>query len=775
MLDRYRVLDLTDRRGWLAGFLLAQLGAEVVLVEPPGGWERDDWFAGYNRGKRSVVAGSEDELAALALTADVVIDCGAHAVCPDLAALAAHDPTLITVALSPFGGDGPKADWLATDLTICASAGGMAVTGDSDRPPVRISIPQAWSHASAEAAVGALIALHERRSSGIGQHVDVSAQQATAATGLPAIYFAPSGLPPVHREAGGLQFGPIRLRFVYSALDGYVSVAFSFGPMIGPFTRRLVDWMYEEGACDAATRDTDWVELAVELQTGARSYDIVEKAMDLVAEFFATKTKDELLQASLDRQLLIAPISTIGDVLASTQLAARGYWEEVDGIRHPGPIIKASRTPLEPLGPAPACGEHQDALGPAPRRPLPAPRTTTAPPLAGLKVADLSWVAAAPLATRVLAHWGATVVRVESEHRPCLCRGALGHRDDIPEQENAITWQAANAGKMGVTLNLARPEARDVVRDLVRWADVVVESFTPGTMDSWGLGYEELRRINPSVVMLSSCVMGQTGPLRDFAGFGNLAASVAGFFDVTGWPDRPPAGPYMAYTDYTSPRFTLCGLLAALDHRDRTGEGQYLDFSQMEAATHFLTPGLVALQRTGAEPTRMGNDDPEMAPHGVYPTHGDDEWVAVACQTDDQWRNLTAEMRRADLADLTTGERLTRRRELDDVVAAWTARQDGHGVAIRLQQHGVPAHLVQNSGDCMTDPQLVHRGHFAWLPHPYVGRALVDQPPYQLSRSGGGAAWAGPTYGQHTFEVLSDILGYDADRIADLAAAGVLE
>jgi benzylsuccinate CoA-transferase BbsF subunit len=132
-------------------------------------------------------------------------------------------------------------------------------------------------------------------------------------------------------------------------------------------------------------------------------------------------------------------------------------------------------------------------------------------------------------------------------------------------------------------------------------------------------------------------------------------------------------------------------------------------------------------------------------------------------------------MRRSDLADLTSAERLARRRELDDVVAGWTAIQDGHGLAIRLQQHGIPAHLVQNSGDCLTDPQLVHRGHFVWLPHPYVGRALVDQPPYRLSRSSGGAGWAGPTYGQHTFEVLSEILGYDADRIADLAAAEVLE
>jgi benzylsuccinate CoA-transferase BbsF subunit len=390
-------------------------------------------------------------------------------------------------------------------------------------------------------------------------------------------------------------------------------------------------------------------------------------------------------------------------------------------------------------------------------------------------VLDLAWVAAAPLATRVLAYWGATVVRVESSLRPDLTRVALGHRDDILEVENAITYQLANAGKLGLALNLAVPESRDVVLDLARWADVVVESFTPGTVAGWGLGYDDLRAVNPGIVMLSSCVMGQTGPFARFAGFGNLSASVAGFYDVTGWPDRSPAGPYMAYTDYTSPRFTLLALLAALDHRRRTGEGQYLDFSQMEAATHLLTPALLDLQRTGRMQSRDGNRDPDAAPHGVYPAFGEDAWVAVVCETDEQWRSLAIEMRRPDLAGLVTAERLTRRDELDEVVAAWTAGQDPIGLQYRLQANGVPAHAVQHSGECLADAQLAHRGHFTWLPHPYVRSSIVDTPPHRLSRSPAGYRWAGPTYGQHTEEVLRDLLGYDDDRIAARAMAAALE
>jgi crotonobetainyl-CoA:carnitine CoA-transferase CaiB-like acyl-CoA transferase len=263
--------------------------------------------------------------------------------------------------------------------------------------------------------------------------------------------------------------------------------------------------------------------------------------------------------------------------------------------------------------------------------------------------------------------------------------------------------------------------------------------------------------------------------MKDFAGFGNLAAAVAGFFDITGWPDRAPAGPYMAYTDFTSPRFSVLAILAALDHRRRTGQGQYLDFSQMEAATHFLTPALLARQAGEPKLTRAGNLDLDHAPHGVYPAGGTDRWVAVVVETDDQWRSLCIEMRRRDLAELTTAERLGRRDELDKLLAAWTAGQDAAGLTSRLQAHGIPAHLVAEGPDAWVDPQLVHRQMFRWTPHPIARSVVVDQPPYELTRSRGGYDWAGPTYGQHSYEVLHDILGYDDDRIAELAIAEALE
>jgi crotonobetainyl-CoA:carnitine CoA-transferase CaiB-like acyl-CoA transferase len=774
MLAAHRVLDLTDQDGWMAGFLLAQLGADVMLVEPPEGYERNAWFEAYNRGKTSVVA-EADAIAELAKNADLVIANGLPADLAFVADLRAADPTLVTLALTPFGMEGPKASWIATDLTLVASSGQMKVTGDPDRPPVRTAVPQAWMHACSEGVVGALVALHERAASGLGQHVDCAVQASMFGASLPSTMNAPAGLPKVRRAGGGVFLGTLKVRWVYPSSDGHVVVSVLFGPMGGPYTRRLIEWMHAEGMCRDDTLARDYVDFALKIQDGEYSLDEFDSIMDEIEVFTATKTKAELAAAATERSLLIVPVANIDDVLANPQLDARDYWEPIDGIRHSGAMVKASVTPLSALAAAPSLNSGPGSL--AKDRPAPLPHSGDAPakPLAGVKVLDLAWVAAMPLATRVLAHWGATVIRVESEHRPDLLRASLGHRDNIPGQENAITWHLANAGKMGLTLNLAKPEAREVVKDLAGWADLVTESFTPGTMDSMGFGYEELKEINPSIIMLSSCVMGQTGPMAGFAGFGNLAAAVAGFFDITGWPDRAPAGPYMAYTDFTSPRFSVMAILAALDHRRRTGEGQYLDFSQMEAATHLLSPALIERQRGAEMVTRSGNFDADMSPHGVYPAEGDDRWIAIVCQTDEQWRSLCIEMRQDDMADWSTQRRLDERDAIDTIIGEWTAGQDAAGLTVRLQAHDIPAHHVVDSGDSIMDPQLVMRGQYDWRPHPEARKVMVDNPPYLLSRSHGRYEWAGPTYGQHTFEILSDILGYDGDKIAELAAAECLE
>jgi benzylsuccinate CoA-transferase BbsF subunit len=275
--------------------------------------------------------------------------------------------------------------------------------------------------------------------------------------------------------------------------------------------------------------------------------------------------------------------------------------------------------------------------------------------------------------------------------------------------------------------------------------------------------------------MMSSCLFGQTGPLARYAGFGTMGSALSGFFHVTGWPDRPPCGPFGAYTDYVSPRFSLCALLAALDHRRRTGEGQYLDFAQAEAAVHFLTPAMLDVTVNRRDPCRTGNSDPNVAPHGVYPCAGDDAWVAVVCEHDEQWRTVAELVGRDDLADLGVDARRARAGEIDAALGEWTSLRSAADAQEVLVGRGVPAHAVQNSGECATDPQLIHLGHFVTLPHSEHGTIVVEASRVDLSATPAEVRRSPPILGEHTVEVLTEVLGYDDDRLGELFAAGALD
>ncbi len=812
-LTVYRVLDLTDERGQLAGALLASLGAEVILVEPTEGSRSRSlgpWSPGpedsrqslshwsYNRGKKSVVldlatGSGRDTLRDLAAGADVLIESGLPGELRSLGLgyhdLAAINPALVYVSITAFGQDGPKSSWPATDLTVMASAMTLALTGDADRPPVRVSIPQAFLHAGADAATGALMALHERRSSGLGQHVDVSAQQSCLQATQSTVLSVPLRCPVPQRAAGGVRAGDLEVRLVFPCRDGHVSITFLFGPAIGPFTARFMEWIYEEGGCDEATRDKDWIAYGLLLASGEEPLDEYRRVQGVVEAFTRTKTKAELLDTALHRRLLIAPVSTLEDLATSEQLADREFWDFVEDpslsdqpIRAPGPMAQLSATPLARMGRPPRLGEHTESVTSEPARQVAAPVAGGAAArsaLEGLKVLDLMWVMAGPAITRVLADYGATVVRVESATRTETARTISPFLDNIPEPERSGLFFNMNAGKLNCAINVAKPEARGVIDDLIRWADVVTESFSPRVMRAWGLGYEDIRRVNPGVVMISSCLMGQSGPLADYAGFGNLGAAFAGFYDPTGWPDRGPAGPFGAYTDYVSPRYGLAALLAALDHRDRTGEGQYIDLSQAEASMQFLGPIIVSHAIGGTGRGRQGNRDADLAPHGVYPAAGDDQWIAIACQSDQQWKALCTLLRRPDLAGdpglTSVAGRLARADEVDAELARSTATLNAQTAARLLRSEGIAAHAVQSSLECFTDHQLLHRGHFVLIDHELHDVVHVEGPRFKLSRTPGSVQGRIAAVGGDTYAVLSEMLGYGEDRITDLYAAEALE
>ncbi len=286
----------------------------------------------------------------------------------------------------------------------------------------------------------------------------------------------------------------------------------------------------------------------------------------------------------------------------------------------------------------------------------------------------------------------------------------------------------------------------------------------------------------PELIMLSTAIMGQTGPYARLAGYGNVGAALSGFQDIVGWPDLPALGPFGPYTDYIGPRFSLTALLAAVDHRQRTGQGCYIDVSQVEAGVYFQSPELADYARGGTVVHRTGNADRVFAPHGVYQCRpaegGADRFVAIAVRTDEQWRTLATLMGRDDLAAddelRTAAGRRPRAAGLDPLVDAWTAGQAAEDVERRLQASGIPAHVSASSEDFCTDPQLAHRGHLVRLPHPLHGTATVEGPRYLLSDTPGVVTRAAPLFGQDNEYVLTGLLGYTQEEYQAMTDEGVL-
>jgi benzylsuccinate CoA-transferase BbsF subunit len=357
-------------------------------------------------------------------------------------------------------------------------------------------------------------------------------------------------------------------------------------------------------------------------------------------------------------------------------------------------------------------------------------------------------------------------------------KGTMTH-DRLPLDGRSLSFQDFNAGKMGIALDLGRPEGQAIVRRLAEWADVLGESFTPAAMRRWNLHYEALRQINPRLIYLSTCLGGQFGPYSTMAGYGNLSAALAGFNSLCGWPDRAPAGPNGYYTDYVTPPFVVTAVLAALHHRDQTGAGQHIDIAQAEAPVHFLTPAILDYEVNGRVVEADGNRSEDKAPHGVFPCLGNDRWVALAVEDDVQWARLCALIGRPELANDPRFDSLARRKrnedELEREVTNWTSQMAAETVQERLIAAGIAAHIVSDARDLHNDPQLHHRNHWVTVPHATLGDLVVESTLFKLSRTPGRTLSAAPSIGQHAFEVLSQFAGYSEDEIADFAAAGVLQ
>jgi benzylsuccinate CoA-transferase BbsF subunit len=400
-------------------------------------------------------------------------------------------------------------------------------------------------------------------------------------------------------------------------------------------------------------------------------------------------------------------------------------------------------------------------------------------PLKDLKVLELARVIVGPGVARFLGNAGAAVVHVESQKRLDFMRTSYPYKDNKPGINRAAYFNRYNPDKLGMSLDLSMPQGLELMKKLVTWSDVYIESNVPGMIDKFGLDYENVSKINPGIIMLSTSQMGREGPLARYKGFGVQTAAIAGYHLITGYGDGSPMGPFGAYTDMVSIQWLLTALLAALDYRKRTGKGQYIDHSQLEAGVHFLAPAVVQYTANGGKLLQAGNREACAAPHGCYRCKGDDRWCAISVYTDDEWRAFCQVLGNPVWAQDSVLSTLAGRKEnedkLDALTEEWTLQFSPEDVAEIMQQAGIAAGVVSNGEDLSKNPQLAARNFYPVLDHTEIGPATFSNPPFKLAESSVEVRKAAPCLGEHTEYICREILGLSDVEFIELLKSGALE
>ncbi len=390
----------------------------------------------------------------------------------------------------------------------------------------------------------------------------------------------------------------------------------------------------------------------------------------------------------------------------------------------------------------------------------------------GIRIADFAWVGVGPLVSKYLADNGAEVIRIESSVRPEPLRRAPPFVNDEPGLDNSGYYADFNSSKKCVSLNLQHPDGVKIAKRIVEHCDIVTESFTPKAMRGWGMTYEDLCEVRPDLIMISMPMYGLTGPWSMWQGYGHVLQAAAGISHMTAYPDEEPIGTGVAYTDFLVPHFAASALLAALDHRQRTGEGQNIDFGQMEAAIHATETMVLDYTVNGREQQALGAGHPDYHPYGTYQCaargEDDDRWIAITVTSDTELSAL------ADVAGQSSWKSLGGE-ALDAEISAWTRTQQAEELMQRLQSAGVPAGVVQTPEDLRNDPQLAHRGHYWMLDHPTMGLRAYDGPSFRLSETPAELTKAAPLLGEDNEYIYKDIVGMSDDEYVEHLVSGAFD
>jgi benzylsuccinate CoA-transferase BbsF subunit len=528
---------------------------------------------------------------------------------------------------------------------------------------------------------------------------------------------------------------------------------------------------------DTQLLQPEWSDPQYRLEHPARTTELIQEMANRLS-------RDEMLRQGQEALVLIGPVNSVADIAGDDQLSARGVLRSV-----PHPHLQRDVTLVRPpffstafepeMRPAPALGADTAAVleaSAAPRAPQTRREVRHRLPLAGYRVLDFCWLIAGPLTTRLLADMGAEVIRVESMARVDRIREAGVQPPRGFSLETNGVFNDCNTNKKSITIDLNRPGAIGLVKQLVPQCDMVTSNFRPGRMERWGLGYADLRQLRPDIIVLNLPAFGRGGPKEGWGLVGNGVVAMAGLNMLTGFADRPPVGLATLHADFVAPYFGAIALVAALVHRERTGQGQQIEVSQYEAAIQLLDTELQDYLANGVQPERRGNRSTNYAPHGVFACRGNDRWVAIAVRDERDWRELALAMDRPDLASdsrlQSVEDRRNREADLERCIAEWTATQDAWQVADLLQRRGVPASAVEDLEDLLTRDKGM-ADHYASLQHPFGIDVLAQYQP---------VIWNGehlpivraPLMGEHTRQVLHDMLGLDDARVDPLVASGVL-
>ncbi len=785
-----RVLDFADRSAALAGRILADLGAEVILVEPPEGNpirrhapfldgepgpERAYGHLYLNINKRSLVLDPRDTagLEALVRSADVLIDTAAPGDPRfDHQALRTVNEDLIQCSVTPFGLDTPWRARKANDLVAGAAGGLIWVSGSPRGKPVQGAADPSCCMASLIAASSISIALYARETgNGGGVHIDVSLAEATL---MAAMQTANPSQWAWHRRIPRRPGLSAALR---CADGGHVGLLVRPDRMAG-----FLAWADRVGIDHGMTVD-DW--RWARLDAPREGNPVTATTLALAERL----SRDEFVAGALEADIVCLPVLGLDELEGTEQYVVN---EQFATIRHQdlGRDLGVPRSPVDAMAdgvdlvPAPTLGEHQALLGrPAPRR-RPAgrpPESDPASALRGIRVVDFSWVLAGPIGTRLLASYGAEVIRVESSTKPDSMRSQAGP-DGKPHSDLGGLFNSVNAGKLSLTVDLTRPAGLDLVKDLIRTSDVVVNNFRPGAMARMGLGYDVLKSLREDIVLLNLPGAHRKGPWAARASMGNILMAASGFNLLTGFEGERPRGIGIAYPDFTSPHLLVSTILAALRQRRSTGHGQELHLTQLTGMLSLLGCEWMRFKAEGTVPARKANRDPNYCPHGVYrcrsSRYSEDEWIAIAASGDTQWRRLCALMGRVELGDdarlADHDGRLRHQDEIDAAIEAFTAHQDKWALADVLQEQGIAAAPVAHLADLFEHDAALFR-HYQMVRQPAAPD--IDIP---IDREAG--RWRGkrhdlrraPGLGEHNEWVVRTLLGRSEEAFTQLLLDEVL-